>query len=47
MNADDFYVAKQLEKDGWSYEYLGDDGDMVFTRILTGVTYQARVRAES
>lgn len=46
MTPDDFYVAKAMESEGWEFIGLADDGDMMFTRIIGGVTYGADVRRD-
>jgi hypothetical protein len=46
MSPDDFYVAKILEDEGWTYEHLGDSGSMWFSRLMAGVLYKMEVSAD-
>lgn len=46
MTSDDFYTAQVMEKDGWNFVGEADDGDMVFTRLIGGVTFSAKVSVD-
>lgn len=46
MSPEDFAAAKVLEDDGWECRGFDDAGNMMFSRILFGVTYSADVRID-
>lgn len=46
MTKDEFYAAKILEDEFWEFLYISDDGAMVFSRVIGGVTFCARVAVD-
>lgn len=46
MTKEDFYTANVMEADGWEFLYDSDDGYMVFSRLIGGVVFTAKVAVE-
>lgn len=47
MDKDDFYAAQIMENDGWEYLCVGDNGCMLFTKVIGGIVYSIDMRKDA